>query len=188
VSFESPDASSALGDGAGVPASGGNKLPHLDRPIQTTRHEVSAVGRECNRVDRVLVAIWALEPLHEVAIGGIPNSDALVKRPSSNILGVGRYSNGGDAIFNAESQDVLAGFDVPQADGTVAAAGCDGASITSKVKGVDILLVASEGVPDGPVGNIPNLLAISRYHKGMRENLLGSTYLPRPLPGIARLG
>lgn len=134
------------------------------------------------------MAIWALEALHKVAIGGIPNSDALVKRPSSDILSVGRDSNSGDAIFNAESQDVLAGFDVPQADGAVAAAGCDGASITSKVKGVDILLVASEGVPDGPVGNIPYLLAISRYNLGVGIDLLGSTYLQRPLQDIAHLG
>lgn len=79
------------------------------------------------------MAIRTFKTLNKVAVGGIPNADALVERPGGDILSVGRDSNGGDAIFNAEDQDVLTRFDVPEANGAVTAARCDGSTIASKV-------------------------------------------------------
>jgi hypothetical protein len=102
------------------------------------------------------VSIWAFEALDEVASGGIPDSNTLVERSSSNELGVWRDGDSGDTIFDAEGENILAGLDVPKSDGAITATGSDGATVTSEVQRVDILLMASKGIPDGPSGNVPN--------------------------------
>lgn len=111
-----------------------NKLPHLDRPVQTTRNEVFSVGRKRNRVDGILVALRSLEALDKVAIGGIPDPDTLVKRPGGYVFRVWRNSNRGDTILNAQGQDVLARFNVPQANRAVTTTRCDGTAITGEIK------------------------------------------------------
>lgn len=161
VSLESPDAPSTLRSGVGVSTSGCNKLPHLDRLVQTTRDEILSVWREGNGVDGILVAVWSFETLDEVAGGGIPDPDALVKRSSGDILRVGRDRNGGNPILDTEGQDILTRFNIPEAHRTVATARCNGTAITSEVERVDILLVTGKGVPDGSGGNIPNLGTVS---------------------------
>lgn len=161
MTLEGSDASSALGAGARVTATGSDELPHLDGPVQTTRHKIPSVGCEGNRVDGILVAVRALEALHQVSVGSIPYADALVEGASRDVLGIGRDSDGGHTVLNAEGQDVLTSLDVPESNGAVAATRCDSTSIAREVEGVDILLVASKAVSDGPVGNVPNLKNVS---------------------------
>jgi hypothetical protein len=58
------------------------ELPHSDGSIQTTRNEFSASGRECDRVDAILVTRVAtsfLESLEEISAGQLPDSHALVQ-------------------------------------------------------------------------------------------------------------
>lgn len=162
MSFEGLDASPALGAGAGVSAAGGDELPHLDRPVQTARHEISPVRRKCYRVHRVLVAVRTFKTLNEVAVGSIPHANALVERPSSNVLGIGRDGHSGDTVLNAKGQDVLARFNVPEADSAVTASRCNSTPVTSEVKRVDILLVTSEAVSDGAGSDIPDLTLLAR--------------------------
>lgn len=161
MSLKGLDAPSTLGAGVGVSSSGDDELPHLDRAIQTTRHKISSVGRERNRVYGVLVAIGTLETLDKVAAGGIPHTDALIEGSCGDILGVGGDGNRGDAVLDAEGQNVLASLDIPEANGAITAARCNGATIASEVKRVDILLVTSEAISDGSGGDIPNLGTIS---------------------------
>lgn len=138
-----------------------DELPHLDGPVQTAGYEIPSVGRERNGVDGILVAVGALETLDKVAVGGVPHADALVEGTSRDVLGVGRDGDGGDAILDAEGQDVLACLDVPEADGAVAAAGRDCAAIAGEVERVDVLLVTGEAIPDGSVGDIPDLVMLA---------------------------
>jgi hypothetical protein len=37
------------------------QFPHLDRLIETAAHKQMSIGRECNRVDTVFVALAAFE-------------------------------------------------------------------------------------------------------------------------------
>jgi hypothetical protein len=161
VSLEGLDASSALGAGAGVTATGSHELPHLDSPVQTAGDEVPSVGRERNRVDGILVAVGALETLNKVAVGSIPHADALVEGTSRDVLGVRRDGDGSHAVLDTEGQDVLACLNVPEADGAVTATRGDGASIAREVEWVDILLVTSEAIPNGSVRDIPNLTKLA---------------------------
>ena len=141
VPLKGLDASSALGAAGGVAAARSHELPHLDRAIQTARHQVSAIRRERDRVYGVLVAVGALETLNEITVGSIPHAHALIKRASCDVLGVGRDGNSRHTVLDAEGQDVLARLDVPEAHGAVAAAGRDGAAVTREVERVDVLLV-----------------------------------------------
>lgn len=173
MSLEGLDASSALGAGAGVAATGSHELPHLDRPIQTAGDEIPSVWRERNGVDGIFVAVWALETLDEVAVGSIPHADALIEGASCHVLGVRRDGDSGHAVFDAEGQDVLACLNVPEADSTVTTAGGDGASVAREVKGVDILLMTSEAIPNRSIRDIPNLTMLAlAVHEVKHTNLL----------------
>jgi hypothetical protein len=58
------------------------ELPHSDSSIQTTGNKLSASGRECDRVDAILVtgvATSFLESLEEISAGQLPDSHALVE-------------------------------------------------------------------------------------------------------------
>lgn len=57
VSLKRLDTLAAFGTGVGTGS--GAELPHLDRAVQATTDELLAARRECNRVNGILVAIWA---------------------------------------------------------------------------------------------------------------------------------
>jgi hypothetical protein len=156
MSLKCSDASSTLRAGIGVSTSGCNKLPHLDGLVQTSRYEVLAIWCEGDGVNRVLVSIWALETLNKVASSSIPDTNALVERSSSDVFGIWGNGNGSDAILNAKSEDVLTGFDIPEADSAISTTGSNGASIAGKVERVDILLMAGERVSDCSRSDIPH--------------------------------
>lgn len=87
----------------------------------------------------------------------VPNTHALIQRASCHILGIWRNSDSSDTILNREGQYVRARFDVPEANSAIPTARCYCPTVSGKVKRVDILLVPCEGIPDGSVGDIPNL-------------------------------
>jgi hypothetical protein len=118
------------------------------------------------------VAIRTLETLDEIPISGIPHADALVKGAGGDVLGVGGDGDSGHAILNAEGQDVLTGLNIPEAHSAVATAGGDGAPITSEVERVDVLLMASEAIPDRPVGDIPDLILLECIYNHKMMHLL----------------
>jgi len=157
VTFESLDATSALWCIAWVLAAWCDELPHLDGLVQGARNEILSIWCESNGVDGILVSVWTLETLDEVTGGGIPDANALVKRSGCDILGVGRDGDSGDAILDAESEDVLSSLDIPKTDSSVSAARGNGSAIASEVQGVDVLLVASKGDFDGSGSNVPDL-------------------------------
>jgi hypothetical protein len=157
VAFKRLDAAAAFGGVVGMSTARSDELPHLDRLVERAGDEVLAVWCKSNRVDGVLVAVWTFETLHEIASSGVPDTNALVERAGSDVLGVGRDGNGSDAIFDGEGKNILTCLDVPEADGAVTGTGGDGAAVAGEVKGVDILLVAGEGVADASGGNVPHL-------------------------------
>jgi len=107
------------------------------------------------------VAVGAFETLDEVASCGIPDANALVEGPGRDVLGVWGDGDRGDAVFDGECEDVLPGFDVPEADGAVAGSGGNGATVAGEVERVDVLLVACKGVADASGGNVPDLYLLA---------------------------
>jgi hypothetical protein len=165
VALKCLDTAAALGSGVGVSPSWCDEFPHLDCLVQGARYKILSVWCECDGVYGVLVAIWTFEALNEVAGSSVPDTDALVERTSCNKLGVGGDGDGGYAIFDAESKDVLACLDIPQANGTITAAGSNSTAITGEVERIDVLVMAREGVPDGSRRNIPYLFIVSLSFK-----------------------
>lgn len=103
------------------------------------------------------MSIWALEALNEITSGSIPNANAFVERSGCDILGIGGDGNGSNAILDAESEDVLSSLNIPQTNSSVSTARGDGAAITSKVQGVNVLFVTSKGDFDGSSSDVPDL-------------------------------
>ncbi len=156
MSLESLEAPSALWSSLSVSVSWCHQLPHLDGLIQRSGDEILSVWSEGDRVDRVLVSVWAIQTLNKIPSGDVPNSDTLIKGSSSDKPSIWRNSNSRDAILNAERHDVLLGLDIPETDSAITRSRSDGSSISGEVEGVDILLVAWEGTLDSVGGNIPN--------------------------------
>jgi hypothetical protein len=109
------------------------------------------------------VAVWTFKTLHEVTSGGIPDANTLIKRSSCDEFGVRGDGNSSDTILDAEGKDALASFDIPETDSTITATGSNGATITSEIERVNILLVTSECIPDSSRGNIPNLVLLAIF-------------------------
>jgi hypothetical protein len=105
VAFERLDAAATLRGGLRDSARGA-ELPHLDSLVETAADEVATIGRECDRVHAVLVTVGSLETLHQETASNLPDAHALVERSSRHILGIGRDGHRGDAILNAQRQDV----------------------------------------------------------------------------------
>lgn len=91
----------------------------------------------------------------------VPYADALVERTGCYETGVWRDCDGRNTVFDAQSQNVLTGLNVPQADSAISTSGRDGTTITGKVERVDILFVTRKGISDGVGGNIPDLKKIT---------------------------
>lgn len=94
-------------------ASWGTKFPHFDGSVQAATDKVLAIGRECHRVNRILVSVRAFEAFNQKSRVNVPDAYTLVQGTSSNILGIGRNGNSGDAIFNSEGQRVGALLNIP---------------------------------------------------------------------------
>lgn len=156
MTLESLDATAPLGSGVGQAARGA-ELPHLDRLIQTATDEISAVGREGNTVDAVLVAIGTFKTLEQVSLMDVPNADALVERTSGDVLGVGGNGNSCNTILDSQSEGVSALLDIPETNGSISTARCNRATIAGKVERVNVLLVTGEGIANRSRLNVPNL-------------------------------
>lgn len=151
------DASSALyGRLLNQASSGRRELPHFDRLVQTAADKIPSIRRECNAVDTVLVAVGTFQALEQESSLNLPDPNALVQRASRYTLGIGRNSNSCYPVFYSESQNIATRLDVPQSDSAVATSGGNRASVTGKVKRINILFVACESVPDGLCGNVPD--------------------------------
>lgn len=157
VSLESADAFAALDAASRQKTPGRGEFPHLDGLVQTTRDKVTAVGCERDRVDTVLVSVGALETLHQVSCRRVPDTNALVERAGRNVVTVGRHGHSGNTILNAQGVHKLAVQNIPKAHSLVTTSGSDVAAVTSKVKGVDVLLMSGKDVLNRTSGNIPNL-------------------------------
>ena len=158
VALESLDALAALGlDAGAVVEAAVVELPHLDRLVERTRHEVATVGGEGDTVHTILVALLAFGALDKNTGLGIPDADALVQAACSDEAVVGRDGNGGDAVFDLESQNALVLLDIPKSDSAVSGTGGDVTTIRGEVQRIDVLLVASELVENALAGNVPDL-------------------------------
>jgi len=133
------------------------ELPHLDRLVQRSGHQVSPVGRESNAVHTVFVPLLAFGALDEDAGLGVPDANAFVQTAGCDEAVVGRDGDGGDAVFDCKGEDALVFLDVPEADGAVAGAGGDVAAVGGEVERVDVLLVAGELVQDAFGLDVPDL-------------------------------
>lgn len=156
MAFKSLHATATLGALVRHSARGG-ELPHLDGLVQTAADKVLSVGREGDTVDAILVSIGALETLDKEARVEVPNTNTFIQRSGRHILGVGRDRDGGDAIFDRQRQNAAASLNIPKPDGAVSTARGNGATVTSKVQRVDILLVTRKLGSDLLRCNIPDL-------------------------------
>lgn len=190
MALKGADALAALDASAGVRAARNVQLPELDGLVETTRDQITAVGRERDRVHTVLVAIRALQALHQIAGGGVPDAHALVQRTRRDIVAVRRHGHSGHAVFDAQSVDQLAIQNIPKTNSLITTAGSDVPPVTSEIKRVDILFMSSEDVLDRSSGNIPNLYASQfRLSKDDVEiSLRESACPPRRWRGICRPG
>ena len=136
------------------------QFPHLDRLVKTTTNQVSSIRRERHRVDTIFMAFGAVKPFNQVPATSIPNSHTLVKRSCCNVLTIRGDSDGCYAIFDAKTQDLSIGFDVPDTDCTVSTTGSNVLAISSEVEGIDVLLMPRKCTADSAVLYVPNL---SRY-------------------------
>ena len=118
------------------------------------------------------MAVWALEPLQQITLVNIPDSDALVQRSCSHILSIRGNGDCRDPVLYGQGEGTRAGLDVPKADGSVSAARGDGPSVSGKVQGVDILLVSRKRVSDRLGLDVPNLILVSSVlsNTGIRLN------------------
>jgi len=93
----------------------------------------------------------------EITLARVPNSYTLVQGTSRDVLSVGGHCDRRDAIFNVKVQNLSTGVDVPYANGAISAAGCDVFAVTSKVKGINVLIMPCKGMPDLLGFDIPDL-------------------------------
>lgn len=102
-----------------------------------------------------------LETLDKVATARVPDANALVERTSSDEAVVRRDRDSRDTVLDGELQYLLVGADIPETHSTVTAARSNKTTIASKVKGVDVLVVTRELVPDLTGFNVPYLRPVS---------------------------
>lgn len=138
----------------------GVELPHSDRLVQRSRHEVLARWGESDRVDAISVAVVAFGPFDKCCGVGVPDADALVQTAGRDVAVVRRNCDGGDTIFNRKCKNALILLDIPQANGAVAGARSDVAAVGGEVERVDVLFVAMELVANEFLGNVPNLVRV----------------------------
>jgi hypothetical protein len=157
VALECANTLAALDGTVRVNAPGNGKLPELDSFVQTATDKVTAIGRERDRVDTVLVAIGVLQALDQVSSCSVPNTDTLVQRTGSHVTAIRRHGHSSDAILNAKSVDKLAIENIPETNSLISTARGDESTVASKVQRVDVLLVSTEDMLDGTLVDVPNL-------------------------------
>jgi len=119
---------------------------------------VRAIRRERYGIDRILVSLLAFCSFDHDARLRVPDAHALVQAACRYEAAIGRYRDGGDAVFDGEGKDALVLLDVPEPDRAVAGAGGDVAAVGGEVEGVDVLVVAGEAVADGFCCDVPDLI------------------------------
>jgi hypothetical protein len=160
VSLKGPDTFPALGSTTRQHPLLRRQLPHLDGLVETAADELVAVRRKGNRVDAVFVALAAFKALDQIPAGRVPHAYTLIKGSSGDVASVGGDGDSGDAVFDAKYEHLVAGVDVPETDGFVAAARGDVSAVAREVEGVDVLFVAGEGVADSLGLDVPNLVRL----------------------------
>lgn len=140
------------------------QLPHLDRLVQRPGDQFPSTRRKRDRVHAVFMTLLALCAHDNGAGGHIPDADALIKGAGGDEVAVRRDGNGGDAVFDLQGEGALRLLHVPDADGAVAGAGGDDAAVARPVQGVDVLVVAAEGVADHAGVDVPDLYYIIQPH------------------------
>lgn len=104
------------------------------------------------------MAIWTLKTLQEVSLVDVPDAHTLVERTSSDIFGIWGDSDSCDTVLDAEGHQGLTRLNIPEAHSPVTATGSNSPTIAGKIKRVNILLVASEGIANRSRLNVPYLL------------------------------
>jgi hypothetical protein len=160
MTLKSLDAPTALGGLLGN-SPWSSQLPHLDGLVQASADEIATVWRKRNAINAILVSIGALESFNQIT-PNIPDPDALVKGTRGNVLGIRGNGNSRHAVLNSEGGNDAACLDIPEPDGTIPTSRGNSTSVTREVQGVDILLMAREGVANSSRGNVPDLLMVSR--------------------------
>ena len=132
-------------------------VPQVGVTVHARGCERITVGGEGDTVHTILVALLAFGALDKNTGLGIPDADALVQAACSDEAVVGRDGNGGDAVFDLESQNALVLLDIPKSDSAVPGTGGDVTTIRGEVQRIDVLLVARELVENALAGNVPDL-------------------------------
>ena len=138
------------------------ELPVLERLVERARHQALAVGRKCDRVDRVAVPAEAVD---ERARRNVPDAHDGVERACGDEARIGRDGYARHArvdvgiVVDREHLRV-ARVHVPYPRRLVARARDDERAVVRKVERVDFLLVSFERVPDAFAGDVPYLRQI----------------------------
>ena len=103
------------------------------------------------------MSFMSFKSLDDSAFLHVPDADTLVQRTSSHIHSVGGDGNSGHTIFDLISSKRSPSLDVPHTDGLVTASRGNMATVTSEVKGIDVLFVACKSMSDCSSLNIPDL-------------------------------
>jgi hypothetical protein len=179
VPIECTNATASLGALVGH-APRGRELPHLDRLVQATADKVTTIWRECHAVNTIFVAIRTLEALDKIPVLYVPDAYTLVQRSGSHELGVWGDCNCCHTVFDTEGKQVGRGLNVPEPDSPVTATRSNRTTVTCKVKGVDVLIMAGESVADGARGNVPDLVKLASLlpQHGRQHTLINLSSAP----------
>jgi hypothetical protein len=66
------------------------------------------------------VSIRALKALKEDSGSNIPDSNTLVQTPGCDVLGIWGNGNSSDTIFSTKNKNILASFNIPETNGSIA--------------------------------------------------------------------
>lgn len=133
------------------------QFPHLDSLVQTTANQSVSRRSKSDRVHAVLVSKIALKTNNELAGNGIPDPHALIKGARGNEAVIRGDGNCRHAILDGQMKYLRVGLKIPQADSTIATARCNNPAIAGEVKGINVLVMASELVLNSSGRNIPDL-------------------------------
>lgn len=89
------------------------KLPHADGLVQRAGNKIVPIRRESNRVNAILVPLFAFRSLNKVRGLNVPDSHALVETTGCDVARVGRDCDRRDSVFYLKAEDALVLADVP---------------------------------------------------------------------------
>ena len=103
------------------------------------------------------MALGAFEAFADVTTFEFPDANALVQRAGSNVTSVRRDGNRRHSVLDLKIEHGLALLHVPQSNAAVAAARRDIVAGSSKIQGINVLLMAREDLLDRSRLDIPDL-------------------------------